>query len=763
MQKTELNHWNFTLNGGESYQVDLPYDFSIIQNRTPYSKGGAANGWYPGGNGEYTKIFSVEKKSGTYLLQIEGSYGFTEVFINGNLVAQHPHGYTEFFAELTPYVVEGENRLIIQVANDLMPNTRWYSGSGLYRRVSLLTAESGYIHPWGVYIKTATESAAFNVQTVDCEEFEVKVSDGERLLFKERGKSGESLLFEFSEAKKWSPENPYLYTAEISAVTDGKITDTVTQKFGFRTITLDPKRGFLLNGRPTVLRGGCVHHDNGILGANAYIEAEWRKVKLLKEYGFNAVRCSHNPCSRDFLDACDALGLLVVEEAFDMWRCKKNHYDYHLFFADHWKEDSFAMVMRDRSRASVVMWSIGNEIAERDGKSGGVKLADEIASYFRTLDDRPLTNALCAINAGGAASEEFKKVLEKAMRGEIKSFEDIPSHLREDFAGLRNGGNFHEKTKDFVASLDVVGYNYLDTLYGEMTEKFPVRLAMTTEAFSEDMLKDKETEEKIPQVIGHFVWTAIDYIGESGIGRVVYSEEGGNGGDNYGFKAAEYPYHLATCGEIGLTGEMRPAGAYRKVMYGQKEPSIWTLSPEKSRRKIFRSKWGWISDARRIWNYTEGEKVKIEVYSNADEVELFINGTSVGKRKPCNLIANFETEYRGGIVRAVNYRAGKAAESDEIISAEGVACIFTEKLPAVSSVPDLTYYRVRAVDSKGNTVPVQTQVEVISDGFIACGNDDPENSDNYSKPLLHLYEGKGLIAVRYGRPLEIKKSEQEQV
>ena len=172
-----------------------------------------------------------------------------------------------------------------------------------------------------------------------------------------------------------------------------------------------------------------------------------------------------------------------------------------------------------------------------------------------------------------------------------------------------------------------------------MTEKFPVRLAMTTEAFSEDMLKDKETEEKIPQVIGHFVWTAIDYIGESGIGRVVYSEEGGNGGDNYGFKAAEYPYHLATCGEIGLTGEMRPAGAYRKVMYGQKEPSIWTLSPEKSRRKIFRSKWGWISDARRIWNYTEGEKVKIEVYSNADEVELFINGTSVGKRKPCNLIA----------------------------------------------------------------------------------------------------------------------------
>ncbi len=761
MKKIDFNEkWQFSLNGSVETSVDLPYDFSIIQERTPDSKGGASNGWYPGGNGEYKKSFILtsDQLNNTYLLQIEGSYGFTEVYINNNLVVQHPHGYTEFFADLTPFIVEGENCVQISVANDMMPNSRWYSGSGLYRRVWLLEGCGGYIHPWGVCITTKGDKAVFDVSTVGADSYCLSVFDGEKKIASGEFKAENKAEIIIQDAKKWSPESPFLYSAEISALKNDKITDTVGYKFGFRDIEINFKRGFVLNGKTVKLLGGCVHHDNGILGANAYTEAEWRKVKLLKDHGFNAVRTSHNPFSRDFLDACDALGMLVIEEAFDMWRFKKNAYDYHLFFDKYWKEDAYSMIMRDRNRASVVMWSDGNEIVERNGKSFGAERAKEIADYFRSLDSRPITNALCAIIVGDG-NKEFEALLQKFLSGEVTSVEQIPPHLMPLFAGLRNGGNFHEATKDFAKSLDVVGYNYMDMLYEEMTVKFPERIAMTTEAFSEEMFRDKQNMDLYPQVIGNFVWTAIDYLGEAGIGRIVYSDETSKTGDNSGFQKSSFPYFLASCGDISITGNVTAAGACRKVLYGDKNPSVWVLSPDKTNLKVSRNKWSWISDVRRNWTYpgSDGKTVKIEVYSNAEEVELFVNGNSVGRKKPEGLIARFETEYEQGSISAVNHRNGKAAETDEIKTADKFESLKIEKLSSVCAEPDIDFYTITALDKDSIIVPTALNVEVISDGFIACGCDDPQSYKNFTVNNFSLYEGRGFAAVKKGSGIIVNK------
>lgn len=762
MSVRSLNEgWTFSLNGGEGYPVELPYDFSVIQERTPSSRGRGDNGWYPGGTGIYRRKFSLENEEAKRVyLQLEGSYGFTEVYLNGNLLSQHPHGYTEFFVDLTPCLKAGENALEVRVMNDLMPNSRWYSGSGLYRRVWLHEKPAAHILPWGVAVKTQGNRVSFQVDTEGADAVSVKLFDGDKLLCKRTFKAGTSAQWELSEVKRWTAETPYLYRAEVSALKEGVVTDTEEVRFGFRDISLDPGRGLVINGKSVRLRGACVHHDNGILGANAYTEAEWRKVRLLKAQGFNAVRLAHDPFSRDFLDACDTLGLYVIEEAFDMWRMPKNAYDYHLFFEKYWKEDARAMILRDRNRPSVIMWSDGNEIGERGGKSDGVRLAKEVASYFRSLDSRPVTNAMCPVSDGGEPDPEFMALLQRAMAGEIKSFSDIPERFREAFMGLRNGGNFNEKTKAFAEPLDVVGYNYLDNAYDEMAVKFPSRMAMTTEAFSEEMYSDAAIEGKYPQIVGNFVWTAIDYIGEAGIGRVVYSEEGGRVGDNSGFEKAAFPYFLASCGELSLTGRMLGAGACRRVMYGDKQPSLWVLPPDKTGLKMARSKWSWPSVVR-SWTFSgaRGKKVLIEVYSDAEEVELLVNGTPVGRCAPKDGIARFGTAYERGRIEAVNYRGGKAAERDKLKTAGAFHELRAEREAAASPCPDVDFYRITARDEEGDLVPCAREVEVLSEGFLACGSDDPETLHNFTSPRFALFEGCGLVAVKHGASLLVKLTE----
>lgn len=410
--------WNFSYSTGNSYQdkngstfkekVNLPHDFSIGLERTPQAGANEAGGFFQGGIGTYQKEFQVseEQKDKEFLLVIEGAYMNAEVYINGNLAMLHPYGYTEFHVKLTQWLKYGEtNKLKIVINNNAMPNSRWYSGSGLYRHVFLMISEAVYLAPWSVSITTpiaSKEKALVKVETnISNELEEEKQVSALTTLFNKKGEELTSYTSNVSlEGKKetkleqelfvenpelWSVESPTLYEAVTQVKMGEVLLDETKNTFGIRTISFSAKDGFQLNGVTTKLKGGCLHHDNGPIGACAFDIAEERKIRLMKEVGYNAIRTAHNPPSTALLEACDRLGMLVMDEAFDMWRLKKNTYDYRLHFEDWWKRDLEAMILRDRNHPSVIMWSIGNEIGERDGSSNGAKIAKELADYARSF------------------------------------------------------------------------------------------------------------------------------------------------------------------------------------------------------------------------------------------------------------------------------------------------------------------------------------------------------------------------------------------
>ncbi|MDF2790526.1 MAG: glycoside hydrolase family protein, partial [Neobacillus sp.] len=403
----DLN-WNFTYSTGNSgldklgntYKecVNLPHDFSISLERSELERSNVAGGFFPGGIGTYEKEIFIPKEAEkkVYILLVEGAYMNAEVYMNGNLAALHPYGYTEFKVDLTPYIRIGDkNKLRIVVNNNAMPNSRWYSGSGLYRHVQLLTAERLYIDPWDICVSSEDikkENAFVNIEvavtnllsTEEKIEFFTTIydSEGKEIISnfntgvsKGKGKTTFKNQGFIETPKLWSVENPYLYRAVTKIFQNGSLLDEAETSFGIRSISFDEKEGFCLNGTPIKLKGGCIHHDNGPLGTAAFDVAEYRKIRLLKELGYNAIRTAHNPPSRALLDACDYYGMLVIDEMFDCWRQKKNAYDYHLYFEDWWKRDVKATIFRDRNHPSVIMWSIGNEIGERDGNSGGEQMA----------------------------------------------------------------------------------------------------------------------------------------------------------------------------------------------------------------------------------------------------------------------------------------------------------------------------------------------------------------------------------------------------
>ncbi|MDI7277322.1 MAG: glycoside hydrolase family 2 TIM barrel-domain containing protein, partial [Anaerolineae bacterium] len=404
--------------------VDLPHDWSIELERHPASPSGAASGFFPMGRGWYQRRLAVpaEWRGRKVFVEFEGVYMNAEVWLDEHFIGRHPYGYTSFWYDLTPYLrYAGESVLRVLVDNACEPNSRWYSGSGIYRPVWLHVADPVHVAPWGVYVTTPEVSpagAVVRVHTTVQNEGEasqqvtlrsrIVAPDGSAVAASEAeatidaaGQQGFCQDLPVDEPRLWSPDTPHLYRVDSEVLAGGKVLDTATTSFGIRSLHFDAERGFLLNGHPLKLRGGCVHHDNGVLGAASYDRSEERKVELLKASGFNAIRCAHNPPAPAFLDACDRLGMLVIDEAFDCWREGKNPYDYHVAFDDWWRRDVESMVCRDRNHPSVIMWSIGNEVMERDGRSGGAHIARALADHVRALDaSRPVT---AAVNGGDRA------------------------------------------------------------------------------------------------------------------------------------------------------------------------------------------------------------------------------------------------------------------------------------------------------------------------------------------------------------------------
>lgn len=757
MQRQNLDAaWQFRLGDpprwpqkdtGAGWQdVDLPHDWSIGLARDPDAPSTASGGFFPMGRGWYRKTLNVpETWSGKkILIEFEGVYMNAEIWLNDDYLGRHPYGYTTFHIDLTPYLKPGEpNVLKVKVDNATQMNSRWYSGSGIYRHVWLLTGDQVHVAPWGVYVTTPEVTAASATVRVETQvrneskaaqtaklRARLRTPDGniagamETPLTLEAGKS-EIGAYEIDVAspRLWSPNTPDLYQVETELLVDGKVIDSLTTPFGIRSIQFDAQQGFLLNGKPTLLRGGCVHHDNGVMGAEAHDRSEERKVEVLKASGFNAVRCAHNPPSPAFLDACDRLGMLVIDEAFDCWREGKTPYDYHVAFEDWWQIDLNSMVLRDRNHPSVIMWSIGNEVHERNGKSNGAVWAASLADYIRLLDPtRPIT------------------------------------------AGVNGGGDAWpwEETDAIFAALDVGGYNYQERQYRPDHQRHPERVMYGSESTAEEAFDHWESVKALSHVVGDFVWTSLDYLGEAGIGRVHDSDEMRT------FLGA-YPWHQANCGDLDICGFKRPQSYYRDILWERGSPlyiAVHHPVPGNIETEPKTTYWGWPEvSASWTWPEREGETITVDVYAAGDEVELFLNGASLG-RQPAGPeqrhIATFEVPYAPGELKAVGYTGGEQVATCSLATTGAPAALrlTPDRAQLASKSGDLSFVTVEVVDAKGRRCPNATDtifLTVQGEGRLAAvGSGDPVSTERYRSNQRRAYQGRCLAVVKaYGKPGDI--------
>jgi len=763
MQKRSFNQtWRFHL--GDPFRffgpvvdesawrvLDLPHDWSIELDRDPANPSGVSNGWFAMGRGWYMKDFDApeEWRGKRVLIEFEGVYMNAEVWLDKDFLGRHPYGYTTFTFDLTPYLQYGaKNTLRVKVDNSGQLNSRWYSGSGIYRPVWMYVVEPVHVAHWGiaittpeisaeramVHVETRVENQADTIQDVLLQsriygpDDSLLVSLAEHATIKAGADHTISQDLSVSQPRLWSPETPHLYRLETLVQVDGKTVDTDSITFGIRSLEYSAEKGFLLNGKSIKMKGGCVHHDNGVMGAASFPRSEERKVELLKASGYNAIRCAHNPPAPAFLDACDRMGMLVIDEAFDCWRDGKNPFDYHVSFDDWWQRDIESMVCRDRNHPSVVIWSIGNEVAERDGRSGGEQIARNLADYVRKLDPtRPITCAICQVWDG--------------------------EHVWED-------------TDVVFAALDIGGYNYAWGLYQPDHERHPQRIMMGTESFPKEALENWQQVQDHSYVIGDFVWTSMDYLGESGIGRQHY------GGEKAGF-LGEYPWHQAYCGDLDLCGFKRPQSYYRDMVWGvadKERPggklyiAVHYPIPEGKTPTV--TLWGW-PDVGPNWTWPgqEGKTFKVDVYSACDKVELFLNGQSLGVQPTTcaeKLTATFEVPYQPGELKAVGYIGDRKA-AEYVLKTTGAPAgilLTPDRSVIPAELGSLSYVTIKVVDSEGCMQPNASNdifFTVKGEGEIAAvGSGDPANTERYRGNQHTVFRGRCLVVVKSnGKPGEI--------
>jgi beta-galactosidase len=747
--------WRFYLGGAQGAEsstfddsrwrtLDLPHDWSIEDlpnTQSPFNPSAISQvngGFTTGGTGWYRKTFTLQPvlKGKRILVQFDGVYMNADVWLNGQWIGNHPYGYTSFWFDLTDKVrFDATNLLAVKVRNE-GENSRWYSGSGIYRHVWLLTLDPTHVEQWGSYLTTpgvSASSAKVDIKTSVINERDrlamisliTRLRDSKGLLVgtvESRETVEAKKSFEFvqnisiANPSLWSPDSPSLYTAESTVLIDGQAVDVVSNKFGVRTLRFDAAQGFLLNGKPLKLKGGCLHHDNGPLGARAYDRAEERRVELLKASGYNALRLAHNPPSPAFLAACDRLGMLVIDEAFDMWREGKNPHDYHRYFDDWWQRDVESMVRRDRNHPSVIMWSIGNEIPNRT-KAEVVKLAQELGDYIRRLEPtRPITAAV--------------------------------NDLRED--------------KDpYFATLDVAGYNYAaggdhnqQSLYEFDHKRLPGRIMFGSESYPLAAFESWMNVVDHPYVIGDFVWTAFDYIGEASIGWRGYWQE-----QNF------YPWNLAYCGDIDTCGWKRPQSYYRDALWKENQLSIFVKSPKPSfpenpNRQSW-SKWHW-HDVVAGWNWQghEREPLAVNVYSSCDEVELFLNGKSLGRKvtnRSTQFTAVWEVPYQAGTLQAKGYTNGQQVNLTELKTAAAPfrLNLTVDRTNIEADNQDLSYVTVELVDTNGVRNPLAENLvnfSLVGDAsIVAVANANPMSIESYQQNQRKAWQGRCLVVVKAGK------------
>ncbi len=748
--------------------VALPHDASISRSREHQNPTGSSGGFAWSGVVAYRKTLQVPAawRDRSVYLEFEGVYMNAQVLVNGHLAAFHPYGYTSFLVDIKPYLLYGaENEITVVANNSAQPNSRWYSGTGIYRHVWLRSGAEVRIQPWGVCVTTPQVGPAVSSVAVSTEiandtgasakivlRTTVKDSTGKRVGLTEasaeipaHSTATVEQALEVTDARLWSVDDPQLYSLTSEVLDGSEVLDAETTSFGIRSIAVDAENGFRLNGVPMKLRGGCVHHDHGLLGAASYDRAEERKVELLKAAGFNALRSAHNPPAPALLDACDRLGMLVIDETFDCWRMGKNPNDYHLHFEDWWQRDTESMVKRDRNHPSVIMWSVGNEVPERTGISDGYTWCRKQADYVRALDStRPVTVALATLFEETLATGE-------AEPGDTEDFFESHNRPPADPQSDRWG----KLTSAFLAPLDVAGYNYMNSRYEFDQAHFPDRVICGTETFPLRAYATWNDTVRQPNVIGDFVWTAIDYRGESGVGKVYVDAPAG-----LFFAQDPWPYYLANCGDLDICGFKRPQSYFRDILWGVRQaPYIGVFDPRLHGKKLSFTPWGWepVSDN---WTFPgwEGKPTRVEVYSADDEVELILNGVSVGRRPAGASSENksvFEVTYQPGTITAVAFAGGRETGRTELKTA-GAPCalrLTPDRTTIRASHGDLVYVTVEIVDSEGAVVKSDRSEEVTVevDGvgeLIALGTADPVFEGPHNAERGRAFQGRLLAIIR---------------
>jgi beta-galactosidase len=705
-----------------------PFDFE-------FSPGKESTGWVVGGTGWYRKHFSAAKlPPSTHVEAVfDGVYMNAEVWLNGALLGNHPYGYVGFAFDLTPHLKrDGDNVLAVRVRNEGR-NSRWYSGSGIYRHVHLNVTRGVRIPLWGIQVTTpdvtkesamvkvvtrvenpgeSTESIVVRLRLFDPDGIELGMREGVKSVGKE-DRAEVALALAVLEPKLWSPKSPRLHRAEIEVVSGETVLDSMSVLLGIRSIEVDALHGLRINGETIKLKGGCVHHDNGVLGAAAIDRAEERRVELMKRNGFNAIRTSHNPPSPAFLNACDRLGMLVIDEAFDMWKVAKNPEDYHTYFAEWSDRDLESMILRDRNHPSVVFWSIGNEIPERADPEG-VEIAERLSAAAKRLDPgRPVTAAICG-------------------------FWEKPGRTWADSAPA-------------FKHLDVGGYNYEWKQYEPDHELFPQRVMMGTESFAVDAFENWQMVEKHPYVIGDFVWTGMDYFGESGLGHASLS------GDK---KEAlmPFPWFNAWCGDIDVIGGKKPQSYYRDVVWGNSKLEMAVQRPIPAGQTEVLSIWGW-SDELRSWTWpgAEGKALTVRVYTVGDMVHLMLNGKQIGTRQvspETKLKAEFEIPYVPGELKAVALKDGKeiAVLAFKTTGKPWKLALKADRAQIHRSRNDLSYVTVEVRDQAGNVVPdaaVPVTFSLKGAAELAgVGNANPKDMASFRQSRRTTFRGRCLAVVR---------------
>nr|MCR5398081.1 DUF4982 domain-containing protein [Lachnospiraceae bacterium] len=675
-----------------------------------------------------------------------------------------------------------ENRITINVNTSMQPNSRWYTGSGLYRGVKLLHGPWVHIVPDGIfaYTKEVSDGYAFleaqvevensglgnrlaQVTVTICKEgTDAVVTKTERVIQICAGKTETARMsLNVKDPMLWDADHPNLYRIKTSVRAIGAYrthfvpeeqekTDEAEALFGIRTVTADSIRGLRINGKSVKLKGGCLHHDNGLLGAVTLSKIEERKIRKLKEVGFNAIRTAHNPPSSALIEACDRIGMYVFDEAFDAWSMGKRGGDYNQFFASDWERDLTSFIKRDRTHPSVIMWSTGNEIPERGGLGGGYTRSTMLAQTIRSLDGtRPVSNGICSFWSG------LDDELAKGQNQSQNAADDHASTLWE------------RGTEPFTNGMDVVGYNYMEDLYEQDHELYPERVILGSENFPKEIGFRWPLVERLPYVIGDFTWTAWDYLGEAGIGKAAYFDPDDTNAPKYSWdlmpqETSPYPWRTANDADFDITGHMLPQGAYRSIVWGSDKTFLYSMHPDTYGKRELISMWGF-TPALSCWNYKgyEGKPIELVVFTKAEEVEVLVNGDSIGRKKtltdkPLPHSVRFDTVYSPGSVVAISYQDGKELSRDTL-KTTGVPAgikLLPERSEALADGHDFICVEIEIVDNEGNVVPdAEAALKAKVDGACALagfGSANPITEEDYTDTSAVTYRGRAMAILRAG-------------